>query len=130
MAAHCTCNFNPLLSYLHLLCHCTMRNYTKKSMEHLILLNSAALDTTGLNTCMIGYFIWLFYRIYQLHRPYSIITNNKSVRMRMEVLMVYFRELMSIFRRRFKKIIKNVSQDSCCPDWDFSLALFNTKQGC
>jgi len=63
-----------------------MRNYIKKSTEHLILLNSTALDTTGLNTCRLGCFIWLFYKIYQLHKPYSIIKSNKSVRTRMEVL--------------------------------------------
>jgi len=33
-----------------------MRNYIKKSMEHLILLNSTALDTTRFNTCMLGCF--------------------------------------------------------------------------
>ena len=99
-------------------------------MEHLIFLNSTALDTTGLSTYMLGCFIGLFDKIYHLHRPYSIITSNKSVTMRMEVLMVYFKELISIFCRRFKKIIKNVSQESCCPDGDFSLALFNTKQDC
>jgi hypothetical protein len=77
-----------------------MRNYIKKSKEHLILLNSNALDTTGLNTC----------------KPYSIITSNKSVRRRTEVPMAYFKELISIFCRRLKKIIKNVTQESCCPD--------------
>jgi len=62
-------------------------------MEHLILLNSIALDTTELNTCMLRCFIWPFYKIYKLHTPYSIITSNKSVRARMEIWMVYFKEL-------------------------------------